>query len=238
MGAFCLCSSSPALFFSFPNYSHHTYARLQRPEKKNSRRIPINMTTNPVDDYEQKPNVKANPVTHSGANSDTARPENEAYNPERDQRDMRRLGKRQELKVRSYKCKILGDLTDWPSKAPLPLLQHRRLHHRAGSHLGVFHCHFSVFFGQWRYCRCDMACSRRHFWHVHRHVVNGGNGQHGTDIWRSIPLGFGICACKVSEAAIICCGLARVSWLAICYADSRLCRCTADTRLDFCLPVW
>ena len=59
------------------------------------------MTTNPVDDYQQESKVKATPVTHPGANSDIVRPENEAYNPERDQRDMRRLGKRQELKVRS-----------------------------------------------------------------------------------------------------------------------------------------
>lgn len=71
------------------------------------------MTTNPVHDYQQKSKVNANPTPSPGANSDTIRPENEAYNPERDQRDMRRLGKRQELKVRSCKCRIAFVNTDW-----------------------------------------------------------------------------------------------------------------------------
>jgi hypothetical protein len=70
------------------------------------------MTADPVHDYQQKPKVNADPVPSPGANSDTTRPQNEAYNPERDQRDMRRLGKRQELKVSSCNCKITVDNTD------------------------------------------------------------------------------------------------------------------------------
>lgn len=123
-------------------------------------------------------------------------------------------------------------------QAPFPLLQHRWLRYRAWSYLGIFHRYFDFLSGQRRYCWSDMACSHRHFWHVQCHALIGRNGQHGTDIGRSIPLGFRVCACKIPKAAVVCCWLAGGPWMAICYAHGCVCWRTADTRLDLCLQVW
>jgi hypothetical protein len=70
------------------------------------------MSTDLTGGYQQKLDTNVDPRPHPTADSNIARVENKTYNPEHDQRDMRRLGKRQELKVRSFKCRMLGDFID------------------------------------------------------------------------------------------------------------------------------
>jgi hypothetical protein len=74
--------------------------------------VRIIMSTDLTGGYQQKLDTNVDPRPHPTADSNIARVENKTYNPEHDQRDMRRLGKRQELKVRSFKCIMLGDFID------------------------------------------------------------------------------------------------------------------------------
>lgn len=63
------------------------------------------MSTSLAGNRQQQLEANVNPRLHPSDHSDIAQIENKTYDPERDQRDMRRLGKRQELKVRSCMCK-------------------------------------------------------------------------------------------------------------------------------------
>jgi hypothetical protein len=97
------------------------------------------MSTTLANDHRQGLDANVDSKLRS-TDKDVAQVETSTYNAEHDQRDMRRLGKHQELKVYRYKCQIEGRtrLTDHLS-APLPIPQHRGLHHRPRPHLGILH---------------------------------------------------------------------------------------------------
>jgi hypothetical protein len=97
-----------------------------------------------VNDHRQKLDADVDLKLHS-TDYDVAQVENSDYNAEYDQRDMRRLGKHQELKVRRCKCqrRKRTSLTN-SLQAPIPILQHRRLHHRPRAHVGILHRDFGL----------------------------------------------------------------------------------------------
>jgi hypothetical protein len=133
------------------------------------------MSTTFVNDHLQKLDTSVDSKFRS-TDCDVAQVESSStYNAEHDQRDMRRLGKHQELKVRSCKCSRGIPPTD-PLQAPLPIPQHRRLHHRPRPHLGILHRDLSLLSSERRHRWRHMACPHSHFRHVHGHVIHGGDG--------------------------------------------------------------
>jgi hypothetical protein len=100
-----------------------------------------------VNDHRQKLDTSVDSKFRS-TDCDAAQVESSStYNAEHDQRDMRRLGKHQELKVRSYKC----------SRGISSTFQFLSI---VGYIIVLGH----------------MACPHSHFRHVHGHVVDGGDG--------------------------------------------------------------
>lgn len=93
------------------------------------------MATTAVDPAYQKedPYVNANTVPDDDAEVEQVEGRN--YDPTKDKRDMKRLGKRQELKV----ClAIRGEAPSTDTiAATLPFLQYRWLRYRAWSYLGI-----------------------------------------------------------------------------------------------------
>jgi hypothetical protein len=70
------------------------------------------MSTNLANNNQQRLDTNANPRLHPSDDSNIAHNESKTYNPTRGQRDMRRLGKHQQLKVRSCTCRVVGNFID------------------------------------------------------------------------------------------------------------------------------
>ena len=95
--------------------------------------VPVKMQNVELNDYPKETNdVSTKDVD---GDSDLAQVPGKNYDPAPDQRDMRRLGKRQELKVCTYRltAEIMADLPT----ASFPLLLHCWLCDRIGFDLGV-----------------------------------------------------------------------------------------------------
>ncbi|KAK0836668.1 hypothetical protein LTR03_013458 [Friedmanniomyces endolithicus] len=120
------------------------------------------MATNDARFRSKESEINAEPAL--GDDGDVAQVHGRNYDPAHDQRDMRRLGKRQELKY----CWIRSS---------------------AWAYLGVCHRHLDLLAGKWRYSGSDMAGACRYDGIVLRNVVDGRNGFDGADYRRTVSLG-------------------------------------------------
>ncbi|KAK0826335.1 hypothetical protein LTR73_006199 [Friedmanniomyces endolithicus] len=144
------------------------------------------MATNDARFRSKESEVVAEPAL--GDDGDVAQVHGRNYDPAHDQRDMRRLGKRQELKVPLDRSRNTGNTADDRS-APLSFLQHCRIRSSAWAYLGVCHRHLDLLAGKWRYSGSDMAGACRYNGIVLRDVVDGRDGVDGSDYRRAVPLG-------------------------------------------------
>ncbi|KAK1819315.1 hypothetical protein LTR12_006262 [Friedmanniomyces endolithicus] len=128
------------------------------------------MATNDARLRSKESEVNAEPAP--GDDGDVAQVHGRNYDPAHDQRDMRRLGKRQELKVPLDRSQKIGNTAN-DQQAPLPFLQYCRIRSSAWAYLGVCHRHLDLFAGKWRYSGSDMAGACRYGGIVLRHVVDG-----------------------------------------------------------------
>lgn len=128
------------------------------------------MATNDARFRSKESEVVAEPAL--GDDGDVAQVHGRNYDPAHDQRDMRRLGKRQELKVPLDRSRNTGNTADDRS-APLSFLQHCRIRSSAWAYLGVCHRHLDLLAGKWRYSGSDMAGACRYNGIVLRDVVDG-----------------------------------------------------------------
>lgn len=121
-----------------------------------------------LDQYRKDPNVSSNSVGDN-SDSDVQQIPGKNYDPSSDKRDMRRLGKTQELKVRETdccaSCIIRPTLT--PLAAPLPLLFDCRLRRCTRTDLGVQLGSGRLLDSERWYCWCYMVDIRRVLWDGH-----------------------------------------------------------------------
>ena len=89
-----------------------------------------------------------------------------------DQRDMRRLGKKQELKVSRAVTYVMSAFVLTHS-ASIPILLGRGLRCRPWSHMGVLTHYTRLQSRKWWYCRRNLAGTGGLLLHVLRHVVYG-----------------------------------------------------------------
>lgn len=117
------------------------------------------------------------------SDSDLQQVSGKGYDPAPDQRDMKRLGKRQELKVGF----IRGDYASVRANkdllpASIPFLLHRWLCHCVGSYLGILTGSWSILIGQRWCCWSDLADVRCVLGNGYGHVVYGRDGVYGADV--------------------------------------------------------
>ncbi|KAK1059880.1 hypothetical protein LTR74_012296 [Friedmanniomyces endolithicus] len=144
------------------------------------------MATNDARFRSKESEVNAEPAL--GDDGDVAQVHGRNYDPAHDQRDMRRLGKRQELKVPLDRSRKIGNAAN-DQPAPLSFLQYCWVRSSAWAHLGVCHRHLNLLAGKWRYSGSDMAGTCRHDGIVLRNAVDGRDGFDGADDRRTVSLG-------------------------------------------------
>lgn len=123
--------------------------------------------------------------------SDIQQVEGKNYDPTPDKRDMRRLGKRQELKVRNSTAKMVQDTqADRFAIAAVSILLNRRIRDRARADMGVLTRTGRLLIIKRWCCRSHLA----HFCCVlgngNGHAFNGRDGIDGTNIgrYRRVPV--------------------------------------------------
>lgn len=138
-----------------------------------------------LDQYRKDANVSSHGV-EDNSDSDVQQIPGKNYDPSSDKRDMRRLGKTQELKVRRndwcLSCLVGSILT--LLAAPLPLLFHCRLRRCPRTDLGVQLGPGRLLDIQRGHCRRDMVDIRCVLWYGHGDAQSCRDGIDGADVRR------------------------------------------------------
>jgi hypothetical protein len=143
-----------------------------------------------------------------------------------DEREMTRMGKKQELQVR-IPCDIMqSSLT---SSAEFQIHRHRQLCHHFAVHVGMYPARTMVRAVQWRHCWSNLVHNRGLDMHDGADSIDGRDGFNGSDSWWTVPLGIHHATTAMSladglqglrirpstlpEESLIHCWLVHLPWL-------------------------